>query len=309
VSTDFPLNNAQPNTRLPFLIKGREELTGDAQPRSDFTNVTPGYFQTIGIPVIRGMDFTIADRDSANPAALIGRRLAESYWPRRDPVGQQVSLDNGATWATIVGVVGDVRQNNLSDAVTDEIYLPFAVRPGSSLRVLVRTKGAVDLFRRDIKAIVHDLDNQQPVYAIQSLDELRGTRLSEPRVTTTLMLLFAVLALVITAGGLGGVIGFSVSQRISEIGIRLALGARPAQVLGMVMRQGMAIVVVGLVVGLGAAVVGARLISGLLFETGATDVPTFIGVAAVLAGIAAVACYVPARRAMGVDPVQALRSR
>jgi putative ABC transport system permease protein len=194
------------------------------------------------------------------------------------------------------------------DAVTDEVYLPYATRPGGGLRILARTKGSVDLFRRDIKGIVHDLDNQQPVYAIQSLDELRGTRLSEPRVTTTLMLLFAVLALVITAGGLGGVIGFSVSQRINEIGIRMALGAKPAQVLGMVMRQGMSIVIVGLVVGLGAAVFGARLISGLLFEVGVTDVPTFIGVAAILAGIAAMACYIPARRAMSVDPVQALRS-
>ena len=308
ISTDFPLNNAQPNRALPFLIKGREDLTGDAQPRSDFTNVTPGYFHTIGIPVIRGRDFTIADRDSANPAALVSKRLAEAYWPKVDPIGQQLSVDNGTTWATIVGIVGDVRQNNLSDAVTDEVYLPYATRPGSGLRVLARTKGSVDLFSRGIKAIVHDLDNQQPVYAIQSLDELRGTRLSEPRVTTTLMLLFAVLALVITAGGLVGVIGFSVSQRISEIGIRMALGAKPMQVLGMVMRQGMAIVLVGLVVGLGAAMFGTRLIGGLLFEVGVTDVPTFIGVAALLAGIAAMACYVPARRAMSVDPVQALRS-
>ena len=177
-------------------------------------------------------------------------RLAEASWPKADPIGQQVSVDNGTTWATVVGVVGDVRQNNLSDAVTDEVYQPFATRPGSALRVLARTKGPMELFRRDIKGIVHELDNQQPVYAIQSLDDLRGTRLSEPRVTTTLMLLFAILALVITAGGLGGVIGFSVSQRISEIGIRMALGAKPAQVLGMVMRQGMSIVLVGLVVGL-----------------------------------------------------------
>jgi predicted permease len=309
ISTDFPLNNAQPNRLLPFLIKGREDLTGDVPPRSDFTNVTPGYFKTMGIPVLRGRDFTIADRDSANPVALVSRRLAEANWPKVDPIGQQVSVDNGTTWATVIGVVGDVRQNNLSDLVTDEVYQPFATRPGSGLRVLARTKGPVELFRRDIKGIIHELDVQQPVYAIQSLDELRGTRLSEPRVTTTLMLLFAILALVITAGGLGGVIGFSVSQRISEIGIRMALGAKPAQVLGMVMRQGMSIVLVGLVVGLGAAVFGARLISGLLFEVGVTDVPTFIGVAALLAGIAAMACYIPARRAMGVDPVQALRSR
>ena len=309
ISSDFPLNNAQPNRLLPFLIKGREELTGDAQPRTDITNVTPGYFQTIGVPVLRGRDLTSADRDSANPVALIGKRLAEKYWPNVDPIGQRVSLDNGTTWATIVGIAGDVRQNNLSNDITDEIYFPFAIRPGSSLRVLVRTKAPVSQFSRDIKGIVHGLDNQQPVYAIQSLDDLRGTRLSEPRVTTTLMLLFAVLALVITAGGLGGVIGFSVGQRISEIGIRMALGAKPGQVLVMVMRQGMTIVLAGLVVGVGAAIFGARLISGLLFEVGATDVPTFLGVALVRAAIAAVACYIPARRAMAVDPVQALRSR
>jgi putative ABC transport system permease protein len=156
---------------------------------------------------------------------------------------------------------------------------------------------------------VHDLDSEQPVYAIQSLDELRGTRLSEPRVTTTLMLLFAALALVITAGGLGGVVGFSVSQRVNEIGVRLALGAKPWQVLSMVMRQGMAIVVAGLAVGLGVALAGARLIGGLLFDVGTTDAPTFAGVALVLASIAAVACYVPARRAMRVRPADALRAR
>jgi predicted permease len=312
VATDFPLNNAQPNTRLPFRIKGRDDLVDDAAPRADFTSITPGYFRTIGVPVLRGRDLTAADRDSANPVALIGRRLADTYWPRSEPLGAQVSVDGGTTWATIVGVVGDVRQNSLAEDVTDELYLPFAMNPGGGLRVLVRTAGAtgaVGAFRRDVKRVVHDLDSEQPVYAIQSLDELRGTRLSEPRVTTTLMLLFAALALVITAGGLGGVVGFSVSQRVNEIGVRLALGAKPWQVLSMVMRQGMAIVVAGLAVGLGVALAGARLIGGLLFDVGTTDAPTFAGVALVLASIAAVACYVPARRAMRVRPADALRAR
>jgi predicted permease len=306
LSSDFPLNAAQPSS-IPFQIRGRTTPPGQTPPRSDVTVVSAGYFRTIGVPTMRGRVFNDADRDTANVPAVIGQRLATTYWPGRDPIGEQISLDGGSRWATVIGVVGDVRQNNLSQDVTDEIYLPFAASPTSDMRVLVRTVGAAAPIAARIRSAVQELDDKQPVTSVQTLEQLRGVRLTEPRVTTALLVSFAVLALVITAGGLAGAVGYSVSQRTSEIGIRMALGAQPPGIMWMVMREGLGVVALGLVVGLGVAIAANRLIAGLLFSVAPTDVPTYIGVAVLFLGIAAFACFVPARRAMGVNPVQVLR--
>jgi putative ABC transport system permease protein len=156
---------------------------------------------------------------------------------------------------------------------------------------------------------VKALDDKQPIVSVQTLDKLRGIRLSEPRVTTVLLLSFAILALVITAGGLGGVVAYGVNQRLNEIGIRVALGAKPMSVLSLVVRQGMTIVAVGLAIGVVTALATSRLIDGLLFAVGANDAVTYVGVAFALLAVAALASYLPARRALRVDPVQALRAR
>jgi putative ABC transport system permease protein len=158
-----------------------------------------------------------------------------------------------------------------------------------------------------VRQAVKQLDDKQPIVAVQTLNQLRGQRLSEPRVTTVLLLAFAILSLVITAGGLGGVVAYGVNQRMNEIGIRVALGARPFDVLASVMRQGLVIVVIGLVVGLAGAVAATRLISGLLYSVAPNDVATYAGVAATLLGVALFAAYLPARRALKVDPIRALR--
>jgi ABC-type antimicrobial peptide transport system permease subunit len=160
-----------------------------------------------------------------------------------------------------------------------------------------------------VRAAVKELDDKQPIVQIQSLEQLRGQRLSEPRVTTALLVAFAILAMVITAAGLGGVVAYGVNQRLNEIGIRVALGARPTNVLSLVVRHGMAIVAVGLAIGVAGALGTTRLIGGLLYAVGPNDVVTYIGVAAGLLAVAGFASYLPARRALRVDPVQALRAR
>jgi putative ABC transport system permease protein len=308
LASDFPLNNAQPSSR-PFLIRGREAQPGGATPMSDITVVTPDYFETIGITLLRGRRFTAADRDPKNAPALIAQRLASTYWPGGNPIGEQISLDNGTTWSTVVGIVEDVRHNGLSHEITDQIYLPFAATPSRDIRVLVRAAGDPAAMGAHIRTAVRQLDARQPVVEIQTLEQLRGVRLSEPRVTTALMGLFAVLALGITAAGLFGVVAYSVTQRLSEIGIRLALGAEAAGVLRMLMRDGLSTVLSGLAFGLIVAWAGRHVIAGLLYDLSPGDPLTFLAVATLLLGIAAVACYIPARRALSVDPVQTLRSR
>ena len=308
LSSDFPLNNGQPST-IPFQIRSHEVTDNSPAPQSDVTVVSPDYFRTIGVPLVRGRAFTMADRDTANRVAVVSRRLAATYWTNRDPVGDQISLNNGGRWFTIVGVVGDVRQNGPANNVTDEIYLPYLTNPSRDLRVLVRSAGAPGALATPLRNAVRELDDKQPVVQVQTLDELRDTRLAEPRVTTALLFAFALVALVITAGGLAGVVGYSVTQRVAEIGIRVALGADAAQVLWLVLRAGILVISVGLAIGGVAALGATRLISGLLFTVTATDPLTYAGVALALLGIGIVACFVPARRAMSIDPVQALRSR
>ncbi|HEX5438995.1 MAG TPA: FtsX-like permease family protein, partial [Gemmatimonadaceae bacterium] len=308
LTSDFPLNDAQPSAQ-PFEIQGQAVPDGQPAPRSDVTIVTPDYFATLGIPLLRGRVFTSADRDTANVPVVIAHRLATTYWQGRNPLGSRISFDHGAHWGTVVGVVGDVRQNALSEDITDEVYAPFAVATVSDIRVLVRAAHDPHALAPVIRAAVHELDDKQPVVSVQTLDELRGLRLTEPRVTTALLVAFAVIALIITAGGLAGVIGYVVNQRVPEIGIRLALGAVPARVLWLVVREGLVTVVVGLGVGLVAALAGMPLMARLLYATTPTDAVTYGAVAALLLACAAMACWLPARRALRVDPARVLRAQ
>lgn len=307
VSSDFPLANPIPGT-TPFTIRG-QETDARGRPVSDVTVASADYFGVIGIPLVRGRLFTAADRDSINMSAVISDRLARTYWRGDDPIGAQVSVNGGRTWLTVVGVVGDVRQNGPAETIADQIYIPHHVQPVNDFRVLLRTASEPMAFADDVREAAWSIDPQQPVVQVQSLDDLRGTRLTEPRVATLLLTIFAVISLVITAGGLFGIVANAVNQRTSEIGVRLALGARPGHVLWSVTRSGAVLVGLGLLAGLATAVAATRLMTSLLFELSATDPVTFFGVALLLAGISAAACLVPARLALRVEPITALRAR
>ena len=307
LASNIPLNRAQP-FQAPFQIRG-QDVAAERLPKADLTAVSSAYFQTIGIPLLRGSVFSDAARDTALQTVLVSERLARVNWPGKDAVGQQISIDNGAHWLTIGGIVGDVHQNGLSKDVTDEIYLPLfnPQNTGTDTRVLVRTAGDPTPMGNAIRAAVHEIDSRQPVVSIQTLEQLRGATLSEPRVTTALLLSFAVLALVITGAGLGGVIAYGVTQRTNEIGVRVALGAERSSIVWLVMRQGLVVATAGLAIGIALSLVLTNLMTNLLFATPATDGLTFLAVAVALIGVAALSCALPARRALKIDPLQALR--
>ena len=303
----FPLDGHR-RFNVDFLVEGRPPAEDGAQPLGDLRSASPEYFPTLGIPLVTGRLFTPSDGPSSPPVAIVNQTLARRYWGRESAVGKRISADTGKTWITIVGVVGDVRHYGLESEPSDEVYLPFAQFPIRESTFLVRTTADPGTMARRVAEEVLAIDPAQPVANVQTLEEVRGEALASPRLTTSLLLVFALLALVITAAGLGGVVAFSVSQRTQEIGVRMALGASRAEVLGMVLREGLRLVGLGLGLGALAALLLSRLMAGLLFHVDTTDPLTFGGMGLVLVLIAAAACLVPARRAATVDPLIALRA-
>jgi predicted permease len=307
LASSLPLSNGQPND-VNFQIDGSPSSPGSRGPHAATTAVSPDYFRTVGVPLLRGRAFTMADRDTITNVAIVSSRFVKTYWQSRDPVGTRISPDSGKHWFTVVGVVGDVRQSRLDADVTDEVYFPVLSRGASDIRVFLRTTGAMPPVLKALRAAVGEIDNQQPVSSVQTLEEVRGAQLAEPRLTTTLLGAFATFALLLTATGLAGVIGYTVTQRLPEIAIRMALGADKGRVVALVVRDGLAIVVLGLVVGLGVAAAASRLITKLLFHVTVTDTWTYLAVAVVILGTAAAACLVPSRRALRADPAQVFRA-
>jgi putative ABC transport system permease protein len=306
MASSLPLGNSM-QQEIRFLIEGATGSPSSQMPHSDATLVSPSYFRTVGIPLLRGRDFSRTDRDTNTPPVIVSERLAKNYWGGRDPIGTRISADSGKRWLTVVGVVGDVRAAGLDKDVTDEIYVPVTSAGAGDLQVFLRMTGATPPVVRELRALVHEVDPQQPVAQVQTLEQVRGAELAEPRLTTTLLAVFSIVALVLTATGLAGVIGYAVTQRLPEIAIRLALGSTANRVLLLVMRQGLAIVLVGTVIGFGVALAARRLVAGLLFHVEATDVATYAGVTVLILGLAAVACFVPSRRAARADPAQVFR--
>jgi putative ABC transport system permease protein len=308
VSMTVPLDGQMGTMDGQIQIQGHPVSEGTPAPRVDFRVVSPGYFKTLGIPLLRGRDFTSADRDEGEQVGIINAALAKHNWPNSDPLGQHVSADEGKTWMTIVGVVGDVRQFGLNRPPTDEFYVPMASSPLRGANVLIRTQGNPLLMSKEIAHEAHEIDPQQPVTRILTLEQIRSEWLASPRLTAMLITIFAALALVITLAGISGVMALAVSQRTREIGIRMALGASRESVLRMVLWQGMALVGIGLAIGFAGAPPLTRLMKDLLFGVQSTDPLTFCGVALMVLAVAAGACLVPSRRAASVDPIVALRS-
>jgi len=306
----FPLNEGGPGNGQ-YRIEGRSVPSSDKLPRADFQRVSAEYFRTIGVPVLRGRAIAATDSFEAPQAAVINRHMASRVWPGADPVGQRIGIESDPgkiSWATIVGVVGDVRQYSLTEPPLDQVYLSIRQYPGMALTCLIRTNVDPKRMEPIVRAVVHAIGPEQPVDRFRTLDDVRADALDSPRLTATLLLLFATVALAITAAGIAGVIAFSVGQRRREFGIRMALGALPGTVRAMVLRQGMRLVGIGLALGLAGALMVSRLWASLLYEVSPTDPPTFFFMAVMLLVVAAVACFVPARRATAGDPMLALRN-
>jgi putative ABC transport system permease protein len=303
----IPLNG---NMRMTgdFQIEGQTPVPGQANPVSDFRVVSEDYFDTLHIPVVEGRVFTRADRPGTPDAAIVNRSAARHFWGTQDPIGKRFSVDSGKSWIQIVGVVGDVRQYGLDKSPVDEIYVALAQSPFLDAVVTVKTTVEPMSIAGGIIELLHGVDPNQPAARVRSLEQVRAESVAGPRLTTNLLGLFALLALAIAATGIGGVMALAVSQRKHEIGVRMAIGASPGEILRMILGQGMALALIGITVGLFGAVWLTRLLQQLLFEVAPTDPLTYGGVAVVLSLAALSACYVPARRAARVDPIVALRA-
>jgi len=292
-----------------FSIRGRQANPGDPPPHADYAFVSSDYFKTIGLPILKGRDFQPSDMRAGNyfapnSVAIIDEELAKRFWPNGDALGGGISWSNTGPYATVVGICATAQLKDLTEEAKGTFYLPAYV--GLSTLV-VRTSGDPRPLTPAIREQVLAVDPNQPVYDVKTMDERVAVTLETRRFAVVLLSVFGALALVLAAIGLYGVLAFAVSQRTREIGIHMALGARARDVLLMVIRQGMSLVIFGVVLGVAGAFVLTRLMRSLLFEVGPTDSLTFVLVSLLLAAVGFIACYVPARRATKVDPLVALR--
>ncbi|MGE5246260.1 MAG: ADOP family duplicated permease [Betaproteobacteria bacterium] len=307
IAISFPLDQSTPyNTD--FLVEGHPIPADQPTPQADYRIISPEYFRAVGMKVLRGRAFTDADNASAPNVAIVNLSMMRHLFGGQDPIGRRVSFDSGKHWTRVVGLVNDVRQYGLDHAATDEVYLPLEQNGPLGATIMIRTAADPRSYVRTVQDVVRRIDPKQPLSHVETLEDARSTALASPRLTMLLVSLFAVMALLITATGIAGVVSFAVSQRTTEIGVRMALGAPRASVVAMVVRQGLTPVLVGLSIGLMVAVPLAHAARRLLFEVRPGDPPTFAVVAVMLAAVAALACLVPARRAATIDPMQALRA-
>ncbi|HXL21076.1 MAG TPA: ABC transporter permease [Candidatus Dormibacteraeota bacterium] len=306
-SMTVPLGDAMRMTG-DFQIEGETPAPGQSLPVGHFRIVSPSYFDVLRIPLLAGRVFTKADRPNVPVVSVISSTAARRFWPGKDPIGKRFSPDGGSTWAQIVGVVGDVHEYGLNTAPVEALYIPLAQNPLSDGSLIIKTAGEPMGIARRVIELIYEIDPNQPAARIRSLEQVRADSVAAPRLTANLLGLFALLALAIAAAGIGGVMALVVNQRKQEIGVRMAMGARPGAILRMVLGQGLALALLGIGIGLVGALGLTRVLNDLLFEVQPTDPVTFAGVAAVLAFSALAACYIPARRAASVDPIVALRS-
>jgi putative ABC transport system permease protein len=289
-----------------FLIQGRPVTDEERRPEAAVMFASDDYFRAMNIPLVRGRFSTGDDTLETPRVAIVNRSLAERYWPDADPIGQRISGD-GVHWHTIVGVIADVRQQ-LSLEPIEEIYAPMAQMPYLTTNWAIRSTRDLAELAPLVRAAVYRVDPGQPIYRMRPLNDVRAASLAPSRLTAALLGIFAMLALVITATGIAGVIAFSVSQRTQEFGVRVALGARHTDVVSMVVREGVRLAITGLALGTIGALVMGELFSTMLFGVEPTDAVTYITVSSVLLTVAALACLLPALRAAAVDPMQALRT-
>ena len=307
ISGREPLNGLV-NYPTPFRLEG-QPVEPDVPPATATVLVaSENFFSTVGQPLRRGRDFRTSDTREAPAVAIVNDAFARHYWPNEDPVGRRLTFDNGKIWTTIIGVVADTRQQ-LDNEPVEEINVPLRASGGLIAgTVVVSTAGAPAALSRDLRTAIHRVDPQQPVTSIETLAQVRDASLAPRRLIASLLGLFALLALVITAAGIGGVLAFAVSQRTQEIGIRMALGADRASVLWLVLRQGLGLALTGLVLGTIAAAFLSHLMTAVLYGVPPTDPLTFVAVVLVLLAVATGACLLPVRRATAINPLTALRA-
>lgn len=309
LGTVIPLTDS--HSRSDITIEGMPLPTPGNFPHPDEHEVSPGYLKTLGVPLLRGREFTDADTENAPRVGMINAMIARQFFPNQDAVGKRFMFGHPKAdppkWITIVGVTADTKLYGLANPARLEVYLPFRQSVSGAMNLIVKSAADPAALTSAIRSAVASIDKDQPISAIATMQQLVNDSVSTRRVTLILLGIFSALALVLAAIGIYGVISYSVAQRTHEIGIRMALGADGGGVLRMILAQGAKIAGAGVIIGLAASLGLTRLMANLLFSVSAADPLTFAAVAIVLVGVAMLACYIPARRALRVDPIIALR--
>ena len=305
VTSNLPISGNY--DRVGLYVEDRPVASREDVPDIERYMINNDYFKAMDVPLHEGRSFGTQDIAESLPVALINETAARRYWPNESAIGKRIRTDPESPWRTIIGVAGDVRHYNLETDVSMQLYLPYKQVPTQMMTFVVRTKdnpsGQAAAVRNQIWAV----DKDQPVYNVKTMQQLVTESVAQRRFTMLLLGLFAVIAMFLSMVGIYGVMSYTVSQRIQEIGIRVALGAQGRDVLKLILGHGMMLALMGVGLGLGGAIVTTRIISSLLYGVTATDPLTFASVAIALTGAAFIACYIPARRATRVDPMVALR--
>lgn len=296
------------NITLTLRLEGEPAPPPGKEHSVGFQVASAGYFETMRIPVLRGREFSAADTKEAQGAVIINETTARRHWAGEDPVGKRIKIGGiDEPWLTIVGVVGDVKHGGLNTEPRAEAYISYMQEPFSFMDIAVRTESDPLALVAAVRSELAQIDPNQPIANIRTVDDMLAGSTSRPRFTSVLVGIFAALALALAAIGIYGVISYSVSQRAHEIGIRMALGATRRDVFELVIGQGLALALAGIAIGLVASLALTRFLSSQLYGISATDPATYLTVSVLLAVIALIACYTPARRATKVDPIVALR--
>jgi putative ABC transport system permease protein len=291
-----------------FAVEGRPTPPPEQRPVALWRSVTPAYFRTVGIPLLAGRELADSDRAASPLVAIVNQTLARRFWPNASPLGGRLVLElNANKIVEIVGVVGDTKPDRIDAEDRPTIYSPYPQAPFATMTLAVSTSAPPLSLAPALLKAVRQLDPDQPVADIRPLDDLTDRAVSGQRFNTTLLAIFAEIAFLLAAIGIYGVISYDVTQRIHEIGIRVALGATSAHIRELIVGQGALLAVYGIVAGLLAAGALTRLMKTMLFGVSSLDLTTFVVVALLLAAVAVAAAWLPARRAMALDPSTALR--
>jgi putative ABC transport system permease protein len=293
---------------LSLEIQGQPAPAQGAGPSANYYSVSPGYFAASGVPLLRGRNFSDADRADSLPVMLVSQAFAKKHFPGGDAIGQHVKVGNGRDrWYEIVGLTGDVRQYGLASDVTAQMYVPVTQDPFDQMRLVARVSGDPQSYAKAIGAAVLEIDHDQPVGQVLTLSEVVADSFATQRFSVLLVLAFAVSALALSAVGLYGTIAYTVRQATQEIGIRKALGAQAGMLLRQVLAGGVRLGAIGLGVGVGLSLLVGRTLEGFLYGVQPYDPLVLAGVVLLLLAVAAIATLVPALRASRIDPMVALR--
>jgi putative ABC transport system permease protein len=307
VVTPLPLSGEGRQT--PFTVEGRAVLSKES-PLADLASVSTDYFDVLGIPLVRGRFFTEQDKEDGAQVAIIDETMARRFWPNEDPVGKRLSMgpaDSNSPWLEIIGIVGHLKSYGVTEESRVEMFRPYPQVPFNTISLVVKTSGDPTAMSNAVRGEIKNIDKDQPVYNIRTMDELLAATVAPRRFSVFLLGTFAFLALVLEAIGVYSVLAYSVTERGHEIGIRMALGAQQSNILKLIMRQGLSFVLIGMLVGLAGSFAFNRVVANLLFGVTASDPVSYLSGIMVLALVAVLACYLPARKGTRVDPMIAIR--